>query len=180
MMNDIPEQPAVKGSPSLAPGEVSTRLADLDDPEDAALVVALLDAYACDAMGQGQGLTETVRGELVPGLRTFPGSFAVLAFRDNHPAGIAVCFSGFSTFRAKRLLNIHDFAVLPGYRRCGIGRQLLAAVESLARQQGCCKVTLEVREDNGSARSLYEGAGFGTGRSGLLPAQYLFLEKRLE
>jgi ribosomal protein S18 acetylase RimI-like enzyme len=179
MTESVPDRSAAGGWSTPARGRVSVRLADLDTPHDAALVIRLLDAYACDAMGDGEGLPECVREDLVPGLRGFPGASVLLAFVDDHPCGIAVCFQGFSTFRARRLLNIHDFAVLTAYRRRGVGAGLLTAVESLARQLGCCKVTLEVREDNGAALALYERAGFGAGRSGDRPVQHLFLEKRL-
>jgi ribosomal protein S18 acetylase RimI-like enzyme len=74
--------------------------------------------------------------------------------------GIAVCFIGFSTFAARPLINVHDLAVLPAYRRCGAGRMLLAAVERKARTLGCCKVTLEVLENNRRAMKVYRAAGY--------------------
>jgi ribosomal protein S18 acetylase RimI-like enzyme len=84
-----------------------------------------------------------------------------------------------STFRAMPLLNIHDCAVRPEYRRHGLGGRLLASGVEAARSRGCCKIMLEVRADNPAARALYERAGFGAGRSGDEPVQYLFLEKQL-
>ena len=71
-----------------------------------------------------------------------------------------MCFQGISTFQAKRLINIHDLAVLPSWRRQGIGRALLRAVEAHARERDCCKLTLEVQEDNEPARVLYARFGF--------------------
>jgi ribosomal protein S18 acetylase RimI-like enzyme len=73
---------------------------------------------------------------------------------------LATCFRGFSTFRALPLINISDLAVLPDYRGRGIGKQLLTAVEDKARTLGCCKVTLEVQENNTRARNVYERSGF--------------------
>lgn len=49
-----------------------------------------------------------------------------------------------------------------------------------ARQLGCCKLTLEVREDNERARSLYKSVGFGDFAPGADPTPTFFLEKRLE
>jgi len=43
-----------------------------------------------------------------------------------------VCFRGFSTFAAAPLINVHDLAVVPGFRGQGIGRRLLEAVEMYA------------------------------------------------
>jgi ribosomal protein S18 acetylase RimI-like enzyme len=71
-----------------------------------------------------------------------------------------VAFTGFSTFQGLPLLNIHDLAVLPAQRGAGVGRALLAAAEEHARATGCCKLTLEVQEDNTPARRLYERVGF--------------------
>jgi len=93
-------------------------------------------------------------------------------------AVLAVCFTGFSTFRARALYNIHDLAVLPAWRGRGVGRRLLRAVEAQARERGYCKITLEVRADNPAA-GLYRQLGYGAASSGGEPAQYLFLEKRL-
>ena len=67
---------------------------------------------------------------------------------------------GFSTFRAKPLINIHDIAVSPAARGQGIGRLLLTRIEQDARALGCCKVTLEVRSDNARAMGLYQAVGF--------------------
>jgi ribosomal protein S18 acetylase RimI-like enzyme len=84
----------------------------------------------------------------------------LLAFADEVAIGIAVCFVGFSTFRARPLLNVHDLAVLPQYRGKGAGRALLLAAEDHARRQGCCRLTLEVLESNSGARALYRRFGF--------------------
>jgi ribosomal protein S18 acetylase RimI-like enzyme len=71
-----------------------------------------------------------------------------------------VAFTGFSTFHARPLLNIHDLAVLPGLRGGGVGRALLSSAEQYARANGYCKLTLEVQEDNTPAMHLYERFGF--------------------
>ena len=70
------------------------------------------------------------------------------------------CFVGFSTFAARPLLNIHDVHVLKEHQKRGIGRRLLEAAESEARRLGCCKLTLEVLENNHPAAALYEKLGF--------------------
>jgi ribosomal protein S18 acetylase RimI-like enzyme len=77
-----------------------------------------------------------------------------------------VGFVGYSTFQARPLLNIHDLAVLPGRRGRGTGRALLAAAEAQALAEGCCKLTLEVQDDNTPARQLYDRFGFRDVRYG--------------
>lgn len=134
--------------------------ADLNRTDHQAAVVALIDAYARDPMGNGGALPAEIRSALIPGLRNHPTTLIYLAFSDGEAIGIAVCFIGFSTFTARPLINVHDLAVLPGHRSSGIGRRLLAAVEGKAREMGCCKVTLEVQENNRQARHVYESVGF--------------------
>jgi GNAT superfamily N-acetyltransferase len=134
--------------------------ADLDLAEHQNEVLALVDAYSRDPMGNGQPLPADVKRNLIPGLKRHPTSLIFLARKDSNAVGIAVCFLGFSTFAARPLINIHDLMVLPTHRGRGIGRQLLEAVERKARQLGCCKITLEVLENNHHARRVYDAAGF--------------------
>lgn len=153
--------------------------ADLDRPEHADAVLALVDAYARDPMGDGAPLASEVLENLVPGLRAHPTTLVFLAHRGDAPVGIAVCFRGFSTFKARPLVNIHDLAVLPGERGRGTGRRLLEAVERKARDLGCCKLTLEVQEDNRRARRVYAAAGFDRARYVEAAGGALFLSKPL-
>ena len=138
----------------------------------------MLDAYSRDPMGNGKPLPTDVLERLVPELRDHPTAVVLLAYNGERPVGIATCFQGMSTFVARRLLNLHDLAVIPDYRGQGVGRRLMAAVEEKARALGCCKVTLEVLEDN-PARQIYEAAGYGTLNYGNGAGRSLFLAKQL-
>ncbi len=140
---------------------ITVREANWHNPTDCAAVLALIDAYAREPIEGGQPLPASTRERLVDGLRNEPGAFVLLAIVDEEPVGIAVCFRGFSTFTARPLINVHDLAVLPTHRSQGIGSRLLEAVCDRARESGCCKVTLEVRESNAAAQRLYGRHGFG-------------------
>ena len=159
--------------------EVTVIVADLNDYQHQTAIVQLINAYARDPMGDGQDLPAAVRDRLIPGLQQHPTALVLLAFDDAIPVGIAVCFVGFSTFVARPLINIHDLAVIPEYRGRGIGRLLLQGVEAKGHELGCCKLTLEVREDNHRAQHLYHRFGFGDTSSGLVTARNWFLQKRL-
>ncbi len=98
---------------------------------------------------------------------------------NGEAVGISVCFVGFSTFSARPLINIHDLAVLPAQRGNGVGRQLLAGVERKARDLGCCKVTLEVLENNRRALKLYAAAGFARATYTAEAGGALFFSKKL-
>jgi GNAT superfamily N-acetyltransferase len=123
-------------------------------------VVALLNAYAMDPMGNGKALSNEVCRELIPGLQRHPTTIIFLAFQNKDAVGIATCFMGFSTFAARPLINIHDFYVIPEVRGQKIGHMILAAVEKKARVTGCCKITLEVQQNNHRAQRIYEAVGF--------------------
>lgn len=134
--------------------------ADLSKLEHQNAVVQMMNAYASDPFGDGKPLPPQVLENLAHGLRNHPTTLIFLAFRENTPIGIAVCFRGFSTFAAAPLINISDFYVDPKARGHGIGRKLLEAVEREAVSSGCCKITLEVQENNQRARHIYSEFGF--------------------
>jgi len=134
--------------------------ADLERAEHQQDIRALTAAYALDPMGNGGPLTTDVLERLIPGLRAHPTTLIFLAYRDGQAVGLATCFRGFSTFAARPLINISDLAILPEFRGRGFARQLLAAVETRARALGCCRITLEVQENNRRARRTYEADGF--------------------
>lgn len=157
--------------------EILIREADFSSTDDLARVVMLIDAYASDPMGGGTPLDTDVRTRLPNMLAAHPAAFAILAFIDDKPVGVALCVLGLSSFAARPLVNLHDLAVLPGQRGLGIGRRLLDAVADAARRRDACKVTLEVRPDNSTGRHLYADSGFEL--SSLDGQAYLMMEKRL-
>jgi GNAT superfamily N-acetyltransferase len=140
--------------------EIQIIEADLERADHQQATLDLVDSYARDAMGDGKPLGCEVRGGLIDGLRQHPTTIVFLAFEAGHPVGIAVCFRGFSTFAARPLINIHDLHVLPSHQGRGIGKALIAAVEGKARATSCCKLSLEVQENNHRARRTYASAGF--------------------
>ncbi|MCL8025130.1 GNAT family N-acetyltransferase [Nocardioides bruguierae] len=56
--------------------------------------------------------------------------------------------------------ELQRISVLPEHRRTGLASALLDAVVALAREGGCDRVLLEVREDNDGARAFYARHGF--------------------
>lgn len=62
-------------------------------------------------------------------------------------------------------VSILNLAVDPEFRRAGLGRALVELVVAEALERGLSQVTLEVRENNDAARTLYSALGFvQTGR----------------
>ena len=153
-------QATVRQSESGAPIPIRIVEADLKLPEHREAVLAMVDAYSRDSMGEAKPLDPDVRARLIPGLQKHPTTLVFLAFDGDQAVGAAVCFIGFSTFAAKPLINIHDFVVLSALRGKGVGRRLLETIEGKARELGCCKLTLEVMDNNDRALRTYEAAGF--------------------
>lgn len=130
-------------------------------------------------MGGGTPLPEETRARLIPELRHRPNATIFLAFHEDAPVGLLTCFEGFSTFACKPLLNIHDVVVSKAYRGRGISTRLLEAAEALARERGCCKLTLEVLEGNALAQAAYRSFGFAGYALDPRMGQALFWEKKL-
>ena len=154
--------------------------ADYSNAEHAQALVRLLDMYARDAMGGGHPLSEQVKQALVPALARRPHAFSVLAFADGEAAGLVNCFEGFSTFACKPLINIHDVAVADAYRRRGIAQQMMRYVENIARERGCCKLTLEVLQGNRNAQQMYGKLGYAGYQLDAATGAALFWQKGLD
>jgi len=161
------------------PPDVRVAAVDLDDPAQAASFLALLDHYARDPMGGGDGLHPGVRARLPAALRMQPGFHGALAWQGADAVGLINCFTGFSTFAAQALLNVHDIVVHQDERGRGIGQSLLAWAETRARELGCCKLTLEVLSRNERAMASYRRAGFVPYELDPAAGQALLLQKKL-
>ena len=139
---------------------LAVRRADYADAADAAALVMLLDAYASDPAGGGEPLSDFAKANLVPALAARPQAFSILAFDGAQPVGLVNCIEGFSTFKCRPLVNVHDVAVLASHRGRGIAEQMLALAETIARERGAVKMTLEVLSGNVPAVKLYTRIGY--------------------
>lgn len=139
---------------------IRVRQADYADAQDALAIVLLLDAYASDPAGGGEGLSDFAKTHLVSALAARPQAYSVLAFDGDVPVGLVNCIEGFSTFKCQPLVNVHDVAVLASHRGQRIAERMLAEAERIARERGACKLTLEVLTGNTPAVKLYQRIGF--------------------
>ncbi len=153
--------------------------ADYNDPKHAADIVTMLRSYAMDPMGGGEGLSEQVKRDLVPGLAATPAASSLLAYIGDEVVGLANLMQTFSSFGGKPLLNIHDIAVSPKHRGMGIGKQLFGEIHKIGEEIGACKVTLEVLEGNKPAKALYASLGYGDYVLDPEMGTALFWQKRL-
>jgi GNAT superfamily N-acetyltransferase len=133
---------------------------DFTDAQQCTVWFDLLDMYARDPMGGAVALQPEIKHRLCQDLAAFAGAVSLIAWHQGAPVGLLNAFKGYSTFKAKPLMNIHDVAVVPAWRGKGVGRALFKALEELAREQGCCKLTLEVLSGNQRAKDAYVTFGF--------------------
>lgn len=159
--------------------KIDVKVVDYQHPQQGQDLVALLNAYALDPMGGGEPLAADVAANLVARLAELDHALSLICYVDGEPAGLTNAFYGFSTFKAKPLINIHDIAVNPAFRGLGISQLMLDKLEQIAREKGCCKVTLEVLEGNTVAQNAYRKAGFAGYELDPKMGQALFWQKSL-
>ncbi len=83
----------------------------------------------------------------------------LIAEYEDAPAGFAVYFFNYSTFRAQPGLYLEDLYVRPALRGKGIGRALLVEVARLAVQHNCGRLEFAVLDWNEPAIGFYQELG---------------------
>ena len=159
--------------------DIEVRQVNYRDDGDIQALLSLLDMYAQDPMGGGAPLAEDVKSRLCRDLANFPGAYSAIAWQEHRPVGLINAFVGYSTFKARPLMNVHDIAVVPEVRGQGVGQALLGALEQHARAIGCCKMTLEVLSGNTRGLRSYEQFGFEHYALDPQMGQAMFMQKWL-
>lgn len=158
---------------------IEVKIADYLDKEQSIDIGYLLDAYSQDQMGGSQPLSESVRSNLANELSKLPHAFSIICYVNNKPAGLVNCFEAFSTFKCKPLINIHDVVVVSEFRGLGLSQKMLSKVEEIAKQKGCCKITLEVLEGNKVAQNSYIKFGFAGYELDPIMGKALFWQRKV-
>lgn len=78
---------------------------------------------------------------------------------DRQPAGFAIWFYTFSTFRGRANLYVEDLFVRPAWRRQGLGRKIMSHLARLAIERGCGRLEWSVLVWNEPALSFYRDLG---------------------
>lgn len=126
-------------------------------PGDEQTIVTLLgEAASCQRMSQEFSLTVAEARKTLTG----PGATArcLLAFADGAPAGIALWFWSYRSFRGRRGLFLEDLYVRPGLRRQGLGTQMLGHLAEVARARDAFMEWV-VLDWNTSAQEFYARLG---------------------
>lgn len=154
--------------------ELSIQRVDLTNSTHTEHIIKLLNDYMNDPMGNNRPMEKNIAAQIISGLKAHTAFLGFFVMVGDRFAGLANCNLNFSTFQAKPLINIHDFIVAPEFRGMGAGQFLLQGIIDYAAERNFCRINLEVREDNLTAKSLYRKLGF----SDCVP-KMVFWEKKL-
>jgi len=88
-----------------------------------------------------------------------PRFWALIAEHENQPAGFALYFTSYSTWRGHHGIRLEDLYVTPTLRGQGIGKALLARLAQIAIEQGCPRLEWDVLDWNAPAIAVYERLG---------------------
>ncbi len=83
----------------------------------------------------------------------------LLAFYDGRPAGFALYFFNYSTFKARKGLYLEDLFVNEEERGKGIGKRLLVELARIAREEKCGRFEWSVLDWNEPAINFYKSIG---------------------
>ncbi|MEO5589423.1 MAG: GNAT family N-acetyltransferase [Gemmatimonadaceae bacterium] len=88
-----------------------------------------------------------------------PAAEVLIASADGKPAGFALFFHNYSTFRAQRDIYLEDLFVNPESRGYGVGHALFVRLARLAIERGCGRIEWVVLDWNALAIDFYKRLG---------------------
>lgn len=101
--------------------------------------------------------TEDMLRETLFGQR--PAAEVILCYEGEVPAGFALFFHNFSTFRGKPGIYLEDLFVRPEFRGRGYGKLLLASLAKLAVERNCARLEWAVLDWNTPSINFYKSLG---------------------
>jgi GNAT superfamily N-acetyltransferase len=128
------------------------------DPKDAALIFALVCELAeYERLSHEVTATEAdIAAEL---FGPAPRAFCDIAEWDGVPAGLALWFYSYSTFRGRCGIYLEDLFVRPEHRGRGIGKALLANLARRCAAEGLARLEWAVLDWNAPSIAFYESLG---------------------
>ena len=128
------------------------------EPQDAALVHAFVRELA-----EYERLTHEVAATVDDIAQALfapaPRVFCDIAEWEGAPAGFALWFYNFSTFRGRCGIYLEDLYVRPVHRGRGIGKALLAYLAGRCRAEGLARLDWAVLDWNAPSIAFYESLG---------------------
>jgi len=88
-----------------------------------------------------------------------PYAEVIIADFQGRPAGFALFFHNYSTFRTRPGIYLEDLYVEPHHRGSGIGKALLKHLAKIALSQNCARLEWSVLNWNTPSIAFYESLG---------------------
>lgn len=127
-------------------------------PGDAALVLDFVRALAeYEKLAHEVDATEAMIDAALFG--PSPRVFCDIAEWDGHPAGFALWFLNFSSFRGRNGIYLEDIFVQPALRGRGIGKALLRHLAARCLREGWTRLEWSVLNWNTPSITFYESQG---------------------
>ncbi len=127
-------------------------------PADSALIFALVRELADYEKLSAE--VEATEQQIAAALFDEPSRISCdIAEWDGAPAGFAVWFLNFSTFRGRPGLYLEDIFVRPTFRQRGIGKALLKRLAQRCSEQGYARFEWAVLDWNAPAIAFYKSLG---------------------
>ena len=123
-------------------------------PEDSALIFALVNELADYEKLSGE--VDATEQEIAEALFCeTPRLYCDIAEWDGEPAGFAIWFLNYSTFRGRHGIYVEDIFVRPAYRKRGIGKALMARLAQRCVKKGYARFEWAVLDWNAPAIAFY-------------------------
>lgn len=127
-------------------------------PADSALIFALVCELADYENLQGE--VDATQEEIAAALfAPEPRVFCDIAAWSGAPAGFAVWFLNFSSFRGRHGIYVEDLFVRPEFRGRGIGKALMARLAQRCVNQGLARFEWAVLDWNAPSLAFYKSIG---------------------
>ena len=126
-------------------------------PADAALILTFI-RHLAEYEREPHAVVMTENQLLRDGFGSERYFECLIAESDGQPAGFALFFPIFSTWKG-RSIHLEDLFVLPEFRKQGIGKALLSRVAAIAVERGCARLQWDVLEWNKLALDFYRSLG---------------------
>jgi GNAT superfamily N-acetyltransferase len=127
-------------------------------PDDIPEILAFIRELA-DYEREPQAAVATHADLLRDGFGPTPRFHCLIAFWEGQPAGFALYFYNYSTWRGHAGIYVEDLFVRPPFRNKGIGKALFAQVGAIAVAEGCPRLEWAVLNWNQLAIDFYNSIG---------------------
>jgi GNAT superfamily N-acetyltransferase len=127
-------------------------------PDDTPLIVSLIRELAIYEKLEAHAIaTESDMREALFGAA--PRVFCDIAEHGGEPAGLAVWFYNFSTFRGRHGIYLEDLFVRPEHRGAGLGKALLRCLARRCVDEGLARLDWAVLDWNTPSIGFYRAQG---------------------